>query len=133
MLAADSGEALGYFLVVLQAFSSLLGYFILNHYRERCFLLYFKQSECCACRLPKPCISKPHSSFDLNEFHWSHRDQSVALPLACSSAAVGTAIAHVRALCWVQPCLTVVSSGTAMQKGKAVRMEAKSTEISWNG
>ena len=133
MLAADSGEALGYFLVDLQTFSSLLGYFILNHHRERCFLLYFKQSECCACRLPEPCCLTPHSSFDLSEFHLSHHDESAVLPLACSSAAVGTAIAHVRALCRGQPCLTVISCGASMQRGKAVRIDAKSTGISWNG
>lgn len=31
-----------------------------------------------------------------------------------------------------QPCLTVISCGASMQRGKAVRMEAKSPEFSWN-
>lgn len=96
---------------------------------ERCFLLYFKQCECCACRLSKPCCLTPHSSFVLSDFRLNRRDQSAVLPLAGSSAAVGTAIAHVRALCRGQPCLTVISCGASMQRGKAVRVEAKSTEI----
>lgn len=82
---------------------------------------------------PSLAVLTPRSGFDWGEFRLSRHDQGGALPLACSSAAVGTAVAHVRALCWGQPCLTVISCGASMQRGKAVRMEAKSTEISWNG
>lgn len=89
MLAADSGEALGYFLIDLQTCPSLLGYFILNHHGERCLLLYSKQFECCACKLPSPCHLTPHPSFDFSEFSLSHPYQSTVLLIACSSAAVG--------------------------------------------
>lgn len=95
MLAADSGEALGYFLLDLADFFLSSGILDLNHHGETRFLLYFKQSECCACRLPKPCCLTPHSNIDLSEIHWS--DSSAVLSLACSAAAGGTDVARVRA------------------------------------
>lgn len=52
----------------LLTFSSLLRYFILDCHREGCFLLYFKQFECYACRFPKPGCLTPHSGFDMREF-----------------------------------------------------------------
>lgn len=89
MLAADSGEALGYFLIDLYTSPSLLGYFILNHHGERCLLLYSKQLECCACKLPGLCHLTPRPSFVFSKFSLSHPYQSTVLLIACSSAAVG--------------------------------------------
>lgn len=125
MLAADSGEALSYFLADLLAFSFLTWYFILNHRRERCFLPCFEQSECCACRLPKPCCLTLHSSFDLSEFHESSWPK-------CSPAPCFLSCCHgdSHCLCKGQPCLTVISSGASIQR--TVRMEVKSTKILWN-
>lgn len=89
MLAADSGEALGYFLIDLQTSPFLLEYFILNHRGERCLLLYSKQFECCACRLPGLCHLTPRPRFDFSEFCLSLRYQGTVLLIACSSAATG--------------------------------------------
>lgn len=97
MLAADSGEALGYFLVDLTDFFLSSGILALNHHGESCFLLYFAQSECCACRLPKPCCLTPHSNIDWSEFRLSRLDSSAVLAIACSATTGGTDVARVGA------------------------------------